>query len=66
MAFYYDQDAYQKNQLGTRSDIRENDPRSRHNQWKRDRSELQWSWGVKGGVLSPSMGGVEQSLLRKF
>ena len=54
MLFYYIQDVYQKNQLGTRLKDRHN-PRIKHNHQKSKCSEYEQHWGI-WGTLSPSAG----------
>ena len=53
MLFYYIQDVYQKKTSWVKDQLNNRyDPRSKHNQHKREPSKHQWSWG-SGGALSP-------------
>ena len=60
LMFYYFQDVYQKNQLGTRLNTRD-DPRKKHNPWKSKCNEHQ------GNCSEPLSGGFwGHSSLRTF
>ena len=52
-----------KKVLGTRLDKNRYDPRSKHNQQKKELSDRQRSWGVWGDALSPSVGALKRKFL---